>query len=237
MKNLSKRKIDEVSMSIENESNFPIQLHNSIKHNISEVPVTSIFVVQQEQDAESIKRSILNQVSAQKNRIKKELYVVILEGKLKALEEEIATLVQNIDALKHENPSLLLEQKKLKLQMANIERENTLQEMEVEKIIVEKMKQAELQREEAMENQLRLLKNIGTNIQLMYEANLDPFDHPHCLFSNPNQVPNGSVAPSGTNNGGVRIESQAGKVNLTNNNGQSLTPNYYDFVKREPNDY
>ncbi|MED6138903.1 hypothetical protein PIB30_078916 [Stylosanthes scabra] len=102
MKNSSKRKIDEVSMSIENGSNFPNQLDNSIEHNISDVPVTSILVVQQEHDAESIKKYVLT--------------------------EEIATLVQNIDALRHEHSSLLLEQNKLKLQMAIIERENTLQE-------------------------------------------------------------------------------------------------------------
>ncbi|MED6109386.1 hypothetical protein PIB30_033082 [Stylosanthes scabra] len=161
MKISSKRKIDEVSMPLENGSNFLIQHHNSIEYNISEIGVTSILVLQQEED---IKKSILNKVSAQKDRIKKELYVMILEGKLKALEEEIATLVQKIDALRNEHPSLLLEQNKLKLQMAIIERGNTLQEVEIEKIIVEKMKQTELQKEEAMENQLRLLKNIGTKI-------------------------------------------------------------------------
>nr|XP_025630976.2 uncharacterized protein LOC112723751 [Arachis hypogaea] len=223
-------------------------------HNTSDVGVNSILIDQQEDNAdENLKKSISSRVLAQKSRIKKELYVVILEGKLKVLEDEIADLFQKIDALKDEYPSLLLEQNKLKLQMAISERGNTLQELEVEKNRVEMMKLSELQIEQAMEKQIRLLSNIGTNVQLMYKANINPFDLPHFLCSNSNQVPNGAVATSRTreininlqpenrtqvlmaNNRGVRNENQVGMENLTEN-GQGSTPNY-DIVKLEPSDY
>ncbi|XLU71266.1 hypothetical protein S245_030319 [Arachis hypogaea] len=152
-------------------------------HNTSDVGVNSILINHQEENAdENLKKSISSRVLAQKSRIKKKLYVVILEGKLKVLElkheDEIADLVQKIDALKNEYSSLLLEQNKLKLQIAI---------MEVEKNRVKIMKLSELQTEQAMEKQIRLLSNIGTNVQLMYKANMNPFDLSHFLCSNSNQ--------------------------------------------------
>ncbi|XLT43316.1 hypothetical protein HN873_035920 [Arachis hypogaea] len=229
-------------------NNSNLQLCNPDKvvnstHNTNNVGVNSILIDQQEDNAdENLKKSISSQVLAQKSRIKKELYVVILEGKLKVLEDEIADLIQKIDALKDEHPSLLLEQNKLKLQMAISEKGNTLQELEVEKNRVEMMKLSEFQIEQAMEKQIRLLSNIGTNVQLIYKANMNPFDLPHFLCSNSNQVPNGAVATSRTrkininlqpenwtqvlmaNNRGVRNENQVGMKNLIEN-GQGSTPN------------
>ncbi|QHO35126.1 uncharacterized protein DS421_9g272900 [Arachis hypogaea] len=97
------------------------------------------------------------------------------------------------------------------------------------------MKLSELQTEQAMEKQIRLLSNIGTNVQLMYKANMNPFDLSHFLCSNSNQVSNGAVATSRTRkininlqpenrtqvlmayNRGVRNENQVGMKNLTEN--------------------
>ncbi|XP_052109711.1 uncharacterized protein LOC127741421 isoform X1 [Arachis duranensis] len=107
--------------------------------------------------------------------------------------------------------------------------------VEVEKNRVKIMKLSELQTEQAMEKQIRLLSNIGTNVQLMYKANMNPFDLSHFLCSNSNQVSNGAVATSRTReininlqpenrtqvlmayNRGVRNENQVGMKNLTEN--------------------
>ncbi|XP_052109712.1 uncharacterized protein LOC127741421 isoform X2 [Arachis duranensis] len=69
--------------------------------------------------------------------------------------------------------------------------------VEVEKNRVKIMKLSELQTEQAMEKQIRLLSNIGTNVQLMYKANMNPFDLSHFLCSNSNQVSNSFKWSSG----------------------------------------
>ncbi|KAK7305442.1 hypothetical protein VNO77_43348 [Canavalia gladiata] len=119
-----------------------------------------------EMDPRRLKRILANRASSHRSRIRKMEYIEDLEEKTKSYQDKIVLLQPQIVAFKNHQRLLLIEQHKLKLQMAAREKERILQEVEIEKNKEEVNRLSELREKLLVEASARMV-NVGATMQLM----------------------------------------------------------------------